>query len=410
MPHLNPCVTFVGSSRSPRLRAMPPEEPTTARTPDSAEDNGGWTESAEASGATDVVANDINGGVSTQTQGDSDAGVLTSPKSDAAGMRLGGQAALDKVRSWARRWGVSGDGTGGQSASTEERRPMILRWPGAPQPETDGSAGTEVAQHVPQHAQTSTQQPDAGHDAHRSGAAPSAASQADEAQDASVEPTSTAVTPTPTPMPMPPTTSPDTAAPTVPLPIPRTPEPTDLPSQPSEEPPPTPMPRRRKRGRRRSKGRLVRERLRHIGPWSVFKVASLFYICLVLTFLAASVGLWQLGRNVGTIDEMENFISRLFSYGDCVPRDEVEPGIAFQIDEDCPDDSVLVGGFEVDDPTLFRSALIGGGIFIGAATIGTVLLAVFFNLLSDVTGGVRYTVVRGTADQASGSTNRRARR
>jgi hypothetical protein len=151
---------------------------------------------------------------------------------------------------------------------------------------------------------------------------------------------------------------------------------------------------------------VVTERLRHIGPWSVLKVAGLFYICLVLTVLTASVVLWQLGRSTGTVDQMESFVSRLFSYGDCIPRDEVDPGTSFQLDDDCPDGSVLVGGFEVDDPTLLRSVLIGGGIFVGAATLGTVLLAVLFNLLSDVTGGVRYTIVRGSVGTAAGSTRR----
>ena len=55
---------------------------------------------------------------------------------------------------------------------------------------------------------------------------------------------------------------------------------------------------------------------------------------------------------------------------------------------------MLVGGFTLDDGTLFRAAAIGGGILVVAGSIGNVLLTVLLNLLNELTGGLRHTIVR----------------
>jgi Transmembrane domain of unknown function (DUF3566) len=141
-------------------------------------------------------------------------------------------------------------------------------------------------------------------------------------------------------------------------------------------------------------GRWVGHRLRHISPWSVFKVAGLFYVCLFLTLMVASILLWNVGRSTETVDKFEGFISRLGAYGPCEPEDSLDPGTDFERDEDCPEGSVRVGGFKFDDATLFRSALFGGIVLVVGGTAGTVLMTVLFNLLAEVTGGVRYTTVR----------------
>ena len=47
---------------------------------------------------------------------------------------------------------------------------------------------------------------------------------------------------------------------------------------------------------------------------------------------------------------------------------------------------MLVGGFALDDGTLFRAAAIGGGILVVAGSIGNVLLTVLLNLLNELTG------------------------
>jgi hypothetical protein len=144
-------------------------------------------------------------------------------------------------------------------------------------------------------------------------------------------------------------------------------------------------------------GRWVGHRLRHIGPWSVLKVASLFFFCLFLTFVVAIVLLWNVGRSTETIDQFEGFVTRLGAYGTCTPEGELEPGTAFERDDDCPDGEVLIDGFKLQDGTLFRVVFFGGVIIVVGGTVGTVLLTVLFNLLNDVTGGIRYTTIREPA-------------
>jgi hypothetical protein len=139
----------------------------------------------------------------------------------------------------------------------------------------------------------------------------------------------------------------------------------------------------------------VTQRLWSISPWSVFKVSALFYLCLGLIILVAGTLLYNAGRSVGTIDQFESFVTRMGAYGRCIPTAEVPEGTIFEEDPDkCDEGEVLVGGFALDDGTLFRAAAIGGGILVVAGSIGNVLLTVLLNLLNELTGGLRHTVIR----------------
>jgi hypothetical protein len=152
------------------------------------------------------------------------------------------------------------------------------------------------------------------------------------------------------------------------------------------------MTRRQERASRR--GLRIDQRLWSISPWSVFKVSALFYFCVALMILVAGTLLYNAGRSVGTIDEFENFITRMGAYGECTPTAEVAEGTEFRQDDKCGDGEVLVGGFLLDDSVLFRAVVIGGGILVVAGTIGNVLLIVLLNLLNELTGGIRHTVIR----------------
>jgi hypothetical protein len=145
---------------------------------------------------------------------------------------------------------------------------------------------------------------------------------------------------------------------------------------------------------RPTEGRWIDYRMRHIHAGSVLRVAGLFYVCVFLTLMVAGFLLWNVGRSTETIDQLEGFITRLGAYGRCVPEDSLEPGTDFERDEDCPDGRVLVEGFRFNDGTLFRTALFGGIVLVVAGTGATVLLTLLFNLLTEVTGGVRYTAIR----------------
>jgi hypothetical protein len=174
------------------------------------------------------------------------------------------------------------------------------------------------------------------------------------------------------------------------------------------EPPPAPVlvpepePRLRRgrhakprRTRASKRGLRVTQRLWSISPWSVFKVSALFYLCMALIILVAGTLLYNAGRSVGTIDQFESFVTRMGAYGRCVPTDEVPEGAVFEEDLDkCDEGEVLIGGFALDDGTLFRAAAIGGGILVAAGSIANVLLTVLLNLLNELTGGLRHTVIR----------------
>ena len=122
---------------------------------------------------------------------------------------------------------------------------------------------------------------------------------------------------------------------------------------------------RDRRAASRLRARKVRRLVRHIEPWSMLKISLLFYFCLWIILLVAGVLLWGAAVNSGTVDNIENFIRELFA----------------------------LDTFEFDADRIFRSAALGGLVMVVAATGFNVLLAVLFNLISDLTGGVRITVV-----------------
>ncbi|HLM65254.1 MAG TPA: DUF3566 domain-containing protein [Acidimicrobiales bacterium] len=150
--------------------------------------------------------------------------------------------------------------------------------------------------------------------------------------------------------------------------------------------------RRSRRAQRR--GVRVRQRLWSIDPWSVFKVSVLFYFCLFLILMVAGTLLWNVARSSGTIDEAESFVTRLGAYGRCIPEDDVADGQEFESDDDCPDGEVLVDGFALDDGTVFKAAAMGGLVLAVTGSAGNVLLTVLLNLINEVTGGARYTIIK----------------
>jgi hypothetical protein len=120
---------------------------------------------------------------------------------------------------------------------------------------------------------------------------------------------------------------------------------------------------------RRAVGRLqarkVRRILRHVSPWSVFKFSALFYLCVWLIILIAGVILWRVGQEAGAIENIETFYAKATG--------EVT--------------------FELDGRSVFRAAASAGIALVAAATAFTVVLSMLFNLITDLTGGVRMTVV-----------------
>jgi transmembrane protein DUF3566 len=116
--------------------------------------------------------------------------------------------------------------------------------------------------------------------------------------------------------------------------------------------------------RRRPRVRRVTRVVRTVDTWSVFKVATLFAAVLYVSALLSGVLLWNVAYATGTIDNAERFME---SFG-------------WQT-------------FEFKGGEIFHDAWIIG-MFAAAGLVGmTVLAAATFNLVSDLVGGVRVTVL-----------------
>jgi len=172
----------------------------------------------------------------------------------------------------------------------------------------------------------------------------------------------------------------------------------------------------------------VRQVVRHIEPWSVLKLSVLFYGALFLIVCVASALLWGAARASGTIDNVESFITSVGGFGNCEPIDgaasvtpssappgasagEVDQldavgatgatpddpgatGAASSEDENgCREGEHLVGAFRFEDARIFLAAALAGIVLVLAGSAANVVLVLLFNLLSELTGGVRVTVL-----------------
>ena len=129
---------------------------------------------------------------------------------------------------------------------------------------------------------------------------------------------------------------------------------------------------------RRPRVRRVTRVLRHIDPWSTFKVALLFSVVAYLVSLTAGVLLWRVADSTGTLDNVERWFTQ-FGWET----------------------------FELKGGEIFHNAWIIGLFGAVALTGGLVLLATLFNLVSDVVGGVRLTVLEEEVVERTVSSTRR---
>jgi hypothetical protein len=192
---------------------------------------------------------------------------------------------------------------------------------------------------------------------------------------------------------------------------------------------------------RRSKGKVrarkVHRIVRHVEPWSVLKVSLLFFLALFLIICVASAVLWSGARSSGSVENVEDFITEVGGFGNCPPVSSTStttttidpatssttvttaptattlPGDALEEEEDgCPGGAELEGAFKFEDERIFEAFGLGGAVLVLAGSAGAVVMALLFNLISDLTGGVRVTVLEEEPPAraaASGSPGRRRR-
>ena len=114
--------------------------------------------------------------------------------------------------------------------------------------------------------------------------------------------------------------------------------------------------------------------LRHVDPWSVFRVALVFHFVLYLTLLLTGVLLWNVANATGTVDNVERFME---SFG--------------------------WDTFQFKGGELFHQAWVLG-LFAVVGMTGLAILAVTtFNLITDLVGGIRVTILEGRPEAQKSS-------
>lgn len=109
--------------------------------------------------------------------------------------------------------------------------------------------------------------------------------------------------------------------------------------------------------------RTSRVVLRRVDPWSVLKVSLLFWFSGVLVLLTAGVLLWAAAASVGLVENIEGFM-----------------------------ESLGFDGFQFEPGRLLRGSALVGLVLSAAGSLGNVLLAVLYNVISDTVGGLRLTL------------------
>ncbi|MCU1361287.1 MAG: hypothetical protein JWN99_2576 [Ilumatobacteraceae bacterium] len=117
---------------------------------------------------------------------------------------------------------------------------------------------------------------------------------------------------------------------------------------------------------RRGKPRVrrVTRVVRHVDPWSVFKVALVFNTILFVVCLTSGVLLWNVANATGTVDNVEKFFEQ-FGWS----------------------------SFDFNGGALYHNAWIAGLFGALFLTGMAVFLATVFNLITDLVGGIRVSVL-----------------
>jgi Transmembrane domain of unknown function (DUF3566) len=129
-------------------------------------------------------------------------------------------------------------------------------------------------------------------------------------------------------------------------------------------------PKKKPRRRRVASPRQVFERryvqtVRSVDLWSVLKVAICFYLCALIVMLVAGVMLWWIASAAGVVSSVESFVGELVNNKD----------------------------FRLLSWEVLRATTLIGLVVVCLLTVLTVLAAAFYNLFSELLGGIEVTVV-----------------
>jgi hypothetical protein len=111
-------------------------------------------------------------------------------------------------------------------------------------------------------------------------------------------------------------------------------------------------------------GRRSRLIIRRVDPWTILKFSVLLYLSMYFVVLVAGIVLWAVASATGVRGNVESFV------GELIASDK----------------------FKFEAGKILESSVIGGALLVVIGSAANVLMAVLFNLISDVAGGIGISV------------------
>lgn len=123
--------------------------------------------------------------------------------------------------------------------------------------------------------------------------------------------------------------------------------------------------------------RRTRVTIRHVGIWSVFRLSVIFYLCAMLVLWLALLIIYLLLQAGGVLDTVSEWVGCLVNEAEstraCMPVD-------------------------INGTAIFTYLFLVGIVFAGAWALINTFVAVMYNLISDLVGGVDVTLSEKRAD------------
>src|SRR5438477_3330677 len=111
-------------------------------------------------------------------------------------------------------------------------------------------------------------------------------------------------------------------------------------------------------------GRRSRLIIRRVDPWTILKFSVLLYLSVYFVLLVAGIVLWSAATASGVRGNIEGFVGKL----------------------------IASDNFKFKAGQILRSSVIGGAVLVVLGSLTNLVMAVLFNLISDVAGGIAISV------------------
>jgi hypothetical protein len=125
--------------------------------------------------------------------------------------------------------------------------------------------------------------------------------------------------------------------------------------------------------------RRTRVEVRRVGPLSVLKFSLIFYFCVFLVIYLALAIIWAILSASGVVDSLEKLLGTIFPSGSGIsPTKQISTGRPQPI--------------AIDTGQVFTWLFFAGCVGVAIWSLINVFVAVMYNLISDIVGGVEVTL------------------